>query len=132
VQYEEGKQMQISETVTYFNDMCCLAPATLIDPKILWVSIGNNTVLAEYTLNNVTISAWLYFNDEGMLINFVSDDRYAEMPDGTMKKMRWSTPLKDYRMILGHRIASTAETIYEMSEGAFTYGEFSIVGIEYY
>ena len=30
VQYAEGNEMDISETVTFFNDMCCMAPATLI------------------------------------------------------------------------------------------------------
>ncbi|MBK9484876.1 MAG: hypothetical protein IPO01_06585 [Chitinophagaceae bacterium] len=33
VQYQAGSDMNISETVTFFNDMCCMAPATLIDGR---------------------------------------------------------------------------------------------------
>jgi hypothetical protein len=29
VQYQAGPEMNLSETVTFFNDMCCLAPSTL-------------------------------------------------------------------------------------------------------
>jgi hypothetical protein len=34
VQYQSGKEMGIAETVTFFNDMCCMAPGSLIDPRI--------------------------------------------------------------------------------------------------
>jgi hypothetical protein len=34
VQYQGNKEMQVAETVTFFNDMCCMAPATLIDQRI--------------------------------------------------------------------------------------------------
>ncbi|MBK7637018.1 MAG: hypothetical protein IPJ13_24135 [Saprospiraceae bacterium] len=37
VQYMEGKEMNISETVTFFNDLCCMAPAALIDERIKWL-----------------------------------------------------------------------------------------------
>jgi hypothetical protein len=37
VQDQPGKEMDISETVTFFNDMRCMAPATLIDPGIQWL-----------------------------------------------------------------------------------------------
>ena len=49
------------------------------------------------------VSAILYFNEKGELINFVSDDRSALQDDGTMKKARWSTPVSDYKEIDGGR-----------------------------
>src|SRR4029450_7369082 len=33
-----GPEMNEGETVTMFNDMCVIAPATLIDPAIVWES----------------------------------------------------------------------------------------------
>ena len=77
VQYQSGKEMGIAETVTFFNDMCCMAPATLIDKRIKWLEVDGNKVKAAFTNNNITISAWLYFNDAGELVNFVSNDRYV-------------------------------------------------------
>jgi hypothetical protein len=54
-----------AETVTLFNDMCLLAPATLIDKRIRWESIDTSSVKAKFTVNGITISAILYFNEKG-------------------------------------------------------------------
>ena len=41
VQYRVGKEMDVAETVTFFNDMCCMAPATLIDKRIQWLEVDS-------------------------------------------------------------------------------------------
>lgn len=128
LQYQEGKEMGIAETVTFFNDMCCMAPATLTDKRIKWVSVEENKVQASFTTNTITVSAWLYFNEKGELVNFISDDRYAVQEDGTMKRVRWSTPLRDYKDVNGYRLATYAETTYHYPEKDLTYGNFTLTG----
>ncbi len=81
--------------------MCCMAPATLIDKRIKWIETDGDNVKAEFTNNNITISAWLYFNDHGELINFISEDRYAYDDNKIMRKLPWHTPLKDYKEVDG-------------------------------
>lgn len=129
--YESGPEMDTAETVTFFNDMCCLAPATLIDSRIRWFDADSEKVRTVFTNNGISISAWLYFNKDGALTNFVSSDRYATMNDGSMKKLRWATPLKDYRMTSDTRLAHYAETIYTYPEGDFCYGEFRATAVAY-
>lgn len=102
VQYQDGAEMDMAETVTFFNDMCCMGPATLIDKRINWLEIDNNEVKASFTNNNITIYAWLYFNDIGELENFNSNDRYDY---NAGKKVPWSTPLKDYEEVNGYKLA---------------------------
>ncbi len=131
VQYQASKETGIAETVTFFNDMCCMAPASLIDARIKWLEADNNKVKAEFTNNGITISAWLYFNDKGELVNFISDDRYAVTENNTMKQFRWSTPLKDYKEYNGYRLAGNADVIYSYPEGDFCYGNFRITDIQY-
>ena len=131
VQYQSGKEMGVAETVTFFNDMCCMAPATLIDHRIQWLEVKGNTVNAAFTNNGITITAWLYFNDNGELTNFISDDRYAVAENNTLKKLRWSTPLKDYKKFNEHTLAGYAETIYSYPEGDLSYGNFRLTNIEY-
>ena len=131
VQYQSGKEMGIAETVTFFNDMCCMAPATLIDPRIKWLETDSNTVKASFTNIGITISAWLYFNDKGELINFVSDDRFAAGENNTMRRIPWSTPLKDYQLVNGYHLAGYADAIYKYPEGDLTYGTFRLTNIEY-
>jgi hypothetical protein len=131
VQYQTGKEMGVSETVTFFNDMCCLAPATLIDKRIKWLETDGDKAKASFTNNGITISAWLYFNDKGELINFITDDRYAAGDNNTFTKRRWSTPLRDYKETGGYNLFGNAETIYRYPEGEFCYATFSLTRVEY-
>lgn len=130
VQYEAGREMSISETVTFFNDMCCMAPATLIDKRVSWTDADSGKAKASFTNNGITIQAWLYFNDKGQLINFISDDRFAETDKG-LKRYRWFTPLKDYKEFNGYRLASYADVVYQFPEGELCYGNFRIENIGY-
>jgi hypothetical protein len=128
VQYQDGEEMNVAETVTFFNDMSCMAPATLIDKRIQWLEVENNKVKAEFTNNNITISAWLYFNEKGELINFISNDRYAA---DAGKRLPWSTPIKDYKEMNGRMIPGYAEAVYTYPTGDSAYGTFSFTDIEY-
>ena len=128
VQYLDGAAMDLTETVTFFNDMCCMAPPTLIDKRIKWLAVENNKVKASFTNNNSTVIAWLYFNDNGELINFISDDRYSA---DAAKKLPWSTPLKNYREINGYNLAGNADVIYSYPDRELCYGMFKLVSISY-
>ena len=126
--YHDGEVMDKAETVTFFNDMCILAPATLIDKRIKWEQIDNNTVKAQFTNHSITISAMLYFNEKGQLINFISKDRSAV---SDMKQYPFSTPISSYKQIRGYNIFENAETVWQYPDGLFTYGKFHLVDIEY-
>lgn len=131
VQYMDGKAAGISETVTFFNDMCSMAPATLIDNRIQWLESDSNKVKASFSNNGITISAWLYFNEKGELVNFMSEDRSVLEANGTITKLKWSTPLRDYKNINGYKLASYAEAVYTYPDGDFTYATFSLKNIGY-
>lgn len=131
VQYQTGEKMDVAETVTFFNDMCVLAPATLIDSRITWISTDKNLVRAKFTNNGITISASLYFNDNGELVNFISNDRYAALESGAMEKTPWSTPLGTYQDFNGHKLPTSAEAIYKFPKGDFCYGKFTLTNVEY-
>lgn len=131
VQYAAGEVMNKAETVTFFNDMCCLAPGTLIDPRITWIDGGEGRVNATFTLRGITITADLFFNENSELINFVSDDRPAFQDDGMFQYVPWSTPISRFDNRLGYHLPRHAEAVYHYSEGDFTYGTFEIVKVSY-
>ncbi|MCC7232684.1 MAG: hypothetical protein IT242_07050 [Bacteroidia bacterium] len=131
IRYQSGHEMDTSETVTFFNDMCCLAPATLVDKRIKWLESDSNRVRASFTANGITIFAWLVFNDTGQLVNFISADRSATDKDNRMNKYPWSTPLQKYKNFHGYNLPGYAEAIYTYPSGDFCYGNFEITGIEY-
>lgn len=126
----KGDKMNQAETVTLFNDMCCIAPATLIDRRITWEIINDTTVKGIFKNGNISIGAVLYFNEKGELINFISNDRY-ETNGKQYNNYPWATPIEDYKMISGYFLPSKAKLIYRKPGGDFTYGELEYKSVKY-
>ncbi|KUO63568.1 hypothetical protein APF79_11655 [bacterium BRH_c32] len=125
---QSGEVMNKTETVTLFNDMCLMVSATLVDKRIIWEPIDSLTTKAVFTNRGISISAILYFNEVGQLINFTSEDRTA-ITD--MKQYRFSTPVKDYKNINGINVPTYGEAIWHYPDGEFTYGKFQLKSIQY-
>ncbi|MDC7226932.1 MAG: hypothetical protein PQJ61_09230 [Spirochaetales bacterium] len=121
-----GIEMNRSETVTIFNDMCILAPAALIDSRISWREIDDFTVEGTYTNAGIAVKGVLFFNEKGQLINFVSNDRYFLNEDGTYELLSWSTPVGEYREINGLNLPGYGEALWERNDGQFCYAKFNI------
>lgn len=128
VEFQDGELMDKAETVTFFNDMCCMAPGTLIDKRISWQEVDKNKVLAHFSNNGIRISAELYFNEKGELINFISNDRYNI---DEKKQLPWSTPLTNYQAINGYKLATYAEAIYRYRDRNMCYGTFELKSAQY-
>ena len=127
-----GEVMDRSEAVTLFNDMCLLAPGTLLDPQIAWEPVDARTARARFTDGDQTISATLLFGGDSLLTNFVSDDRSRSSPDGkTFTRLRFSTPTRDYRDFGPARLGSYGEARWMLPDGEFTYGEFELQKVTY-
>lgn len=125
---QSGDIMNKTETVTLFNDMCLMVPATLIDERIQWEPIDSLTSKAIFTNRGISISAILYFNEAGQLTNFTSEDRTAI---NDMKQYRFSTPVYGYKNISGINVMSGGEAIWHYPDGDFVYGKFNLKSIEY-
>jgi hypothetical protein len=125
-----GQKMNQGETVTVLNDMCFMAPGSLIDSKITWETIDSTTVKAIFTNSGITVSAQLYFTNEGKIINFISNDRY-ETNGKEYNNYPWETPILEYKDFNEYRLPSKAKLIYKRKDGDFCYGEFNLVSVEY-
>jgi hypothetical protein len=123
-----GEVLNKTETVTLFNDMCLIAPASLVDIRIRWEEIDSNSTRAFFTNRGITISATLFFNEAGQLTDFASNDR-TEVTE--MKQMQFTTPVSDYTNINGINIWTKGEAIWEYPDGKFTYGKFVLREIRY-
>lgn len=126
-----GDTLTAAETVTMLNDLCFFAPGRLADPRLSWREVDSSSCEATYTNGKFRVRAMLHVNAAGELVNFVSDDRYALENDGTMRNVRWSTPVSDYREFDGRRIGTKGEAIYHYPDGDFTYGTFRLVSVQY-
>ena len=127
-----GREMTRGETVTMFNDMCVMAPASLIDPAIVWEPVDGHTVRAIFTTAGHSIRADLTFNDAGELADFRTEDRYQTSPDGTrMKQVPWSTPLGPYRKFGSVRLSSGGAARWHEPDGDYAYIELELDDVKY-
>ncbi len=120
--FNAGPVMDTTETVTYFNDMCLLAPATLIDRRITWKEIDEFSTEATFTNEGIQVSATLFFNKEGQLVNFISEDR-TSMSD--QKKIPFSTPVHQYTIINGRNTMAKGDAVWMYPDEKFVYGQFN-------
>ena len=127
-----GPDMDRAETVTLFNDMCLLAPATLIDRGIVWEAVDDRTARAAFTNAGHTIHADLSFTDTGELTNFWSDDRRQLGADGTtLRPVRWSTPVGHPRTFGAVRLGSRGEGRWYEPAGDYAYIEIEVDDVQY-
>ena len=126
-----GDALTKAETVTFLNDLCLFAPGGLADERLSWRETDSLTARVTLVNGPYEVSADLFFNQQGQLINFVSDDRSALQDDGTLRQARWSTPVRDYREVNGRMVPTYGETIWHYPEGDFVYGKFRFKNIGY-
>jgi hypothetical protein len=121
----KGEEMTRSETVTLLNDIVVFAPAAALDLPITWQTTGPRAVVATFTNAGHTVSAELTFDAAGDLVGFVSNDRSAIGASGA-RRMPWSTPISDYRLVEGIRVGAHGEAVWVEPTGPWAYGRFQL------
>jgi hypothetical protein len=126
-----GAEMHQSETVTFLNDMCLFAPATLLDPDLIWEEC-DGSVRVRFTNAGIAVGAELFFDNDGRLIDFVSEDRYQASSGGRrMTRLRWSTPVAAYRSFGPLWLWSSGEARWHAANGSFAYAEMELDDVDY-
>jgi len=126
-----GPEMDQSETVTLLNDICLLAPSTLVSASITWEEIDALCVRATFVNQGHTVSALLTFDESGALIDFLSHDRFRTTDGKTYTLLPWSTPIRDWAESDGRRLPVEAQAIWHDPAGEFAYGRFRILEVKY-
>lgn len=126
-----GPEMDRSETVTFLNDICLMAPGRLLGTDLVWEEISPLSAKVTYVNGKLTVSAILSFDNDGRLTDFISYDRYETVDGRVYRSYPWRTPVQDYGIFHGFRLPSKAETIYERPGGDFCYGIFELEEVSY-
>lgn len=121
-----GQMMQRAETVTYFNDLCLMAPGALLREDIDWETIDPDHVKGTLRKHGHQVSAILSFNDLGMLDNFISEDRMVINKEGQYIKMPWSTPMHAFGPVGDYYLPKEGQAVWHYPQGDFSYIKLKI------
>jgi hypothetical protein len=125
-----GQDLSRTETVTLLNDLCLYAPSWLTDKRLTWHPSDDQKAGVAFENGPYKVAATLHFNADGELVNFVSEDRAALQDDGSLRILRWSTPMRKYKEFAGRKFATEGEAIWHYPEGEFTYGKMTLTNIQ--
>ncbi len=116
-----GESMHRAETVTYFNDLCIMAPGALLEEGIQWETIDDRRVKGTLTKHGHMVSAILTFSKDSMLENFVSNDRLSVDSKGNYESHPWSTPMSSYESVGDYYIGNKGHAVWHYPDGDFHY-----------
>lgn len=129
---DTGAEMTRAETVTLLNDLCLLAPATLIAPALAWTPVDDRQARVRLTAGATTVEATVLFGADGRIANFWSDERGRLQADGTSTAgQRWSTPVTEYRRFGPFTLIGRGEARWHPAGGPYPYIELEMDDFAY-
>lgn len=120
-----GSEMSRSALVSFLNDFV-FCPLAYFSLPIEWRRVDEQQAELSITDHGMTVRAVLSFDKDGRLVNWESDDRYAEIK-GTQLPDRWSTPMTEYAELQGLWIPVSGSGVHNYDGEPFTYVELSRV-----
>jgi len=118
--FDEGEfQRWVSESVWF--------PTNLLPSKKLhWLAIDENTAKLIINYNELSVSFLVSFNNKGEITQ-METTRFMEKD----KKEIWICKMADYKNMNGILIPTTAEALWKLDKGEFSYARFNVLKIEY-
>jgi hypothetical protein len=115
-----GHEFDVGELVTYVNDAFMLAPSMLLTPAVHWDPVDEGSFDVTVSDADLTVTARVFVDGQGRLIDFSTTDRYLALPSGLVQA-RWSTPVAGWTSSQGRRFPTYAEAVWHVPEGEFPY-----------
>jgi hypothetical protein len=126
-----GPEMDTGGMTRYFNEMMWF-PSAFLGTNVTFQPIDDDSVKATFTDEGKSVSATMYFDKQGRIINFVAE-RYRAINFGRdgYQNAIWSTPISEYREFNGLMLPSKGLAVYNLPEGDLVYGDVEITSVEY-
>ena len=127
----QGEPFDVGELTTWLNDAVILEPSMLLQAGATFSESDDSSFVVTLTDGGRTVRARVLLDGRGAPVDFHTDDRYADLPEGPVRTP-WSTPVEGWRMIDGRARPTRASAVWHLPEGDFTYGvvEFAPDSIE--
>jgi hypothetical protein len=116
-----GPEFDTGELTTFLNDAVLLAPSMLLGLEVEWTALGDDRFAVALTDSGRTVSAEVSLDAAATPVDFVSTDRWADLPGG-LARARWSTPVGGWvRRTDGRLVPTEGKAIWHLPDGDLTY-----------
>ena len=116
----QGEPFDVGELTTWLNDAVLLAPSMLLAARATFVELDDRSFVVSLSDAGRTVTARVLLDERGAVVDFETDDRYADLPGGPVRT-RWSTPITGWRMVEGRQLPTGGSAVWYLPEGDFTY-----------
>ena len=116
----QGEPFDVGELTTWLNDAVLLAPSMLLAARATFVELDDRSFVVSLSDAGRTVTARVLLDERGAVVDFETDDRYADLPGGPVRT-RWSTPITGWRMVEGRQLPTGGSAVWHLPEGDFTY-----------
>jgi hypothetical protein len=125
---EKGEKLDQGAMMRYLSEMIWF-PTALLGPYVQWEAVHENAAKATLTCGNKSVSGTFIFNDDGDVTDFQAQ-RYMDTGKNA-GLLPWHTPVNEYGQPGGYHIPVRGSAVWTLEDGAFTYIDVEITGIEY-
>jgi len=124
-----GEKMDQGAMMRYLNEMMWF-PSAFLGKNVSFESIDASSV--RVTLRNMgkSVTATMYFDDEGKLTNFMAP-RYRDMGNNKFELENWSTPIREYGEFEGLRLPIKGAGVWNLKEGDLEYIDVTTTDLKY-
>ncbi len=117
-----GPEFDQSELVTFLNDAVLLAPSMLLTDSTRWTGIDDGSFDITITDEGNTVTARLFVDADGALLDFATEDRWCDLPEGLVQA-RWTTPISGWGEADGRPWPAGAQAVWHLPDGPLPYIE---------
>jgi hypothetical protein len=121
-----GEEFDISELVTYLDDVLLLAPSMLLNPATTWAAAGDDASDVTLSDSGHRVTGRVFVDEHGAARDFSTTDRYADLPGGLVRA-EWHTPVQSWQTCGGRRIPGSFRAVWQLPDGPMPYIEGSLV-----
>jgi len=130
IAFENNRETAQSALITSFAQFLII-PGYFVLENVNWTTINDYTLEATLTDKGIIVTGLFYFNEEGFLYKFETEDRYYSLGKNKYKKVKYSGIIDSYKKQGDLRIAEKVRVMWHLPEGDYEYFKGIIEKIEF-
>jgi len=124
----KGKNFDQGELLRWLAETPWFPTALLPSENLKWEPINNNSAKVIFSDKSLTIDGVFHFNEQGQITQF-NAKRFQDSSDDSLEN--WTCYYRDYKEVNDMQIPFSAEVVWNLKSGDFSYAKFKINKIEY-